>query len=305
MVAQGIIAMALALPTGFLFGVGYGTGVRIGYEQVYPRLFPKGAPNSSDPTETIQALNRVYDTIGGKEASNMGIAVGLNNARSELENNPDFRYFEELELRLSGRTPSSLNPHSNSSTIPSSPQEEPLTSDDVTLDDIFTILNSINQMTSIDELRRMRIRHKDNPNIIQVIDGRIKQLNETQARKTIAEQNAETLANRELSVQTREATPTELSRAQYESKLVTLLQTWLKLKSEYTGNWQAYTRPTKNPRTGKIQEPNAVAFALRESKRLKPLANKAGQALMRFLKPRPRFQSILRNQHLNTRFYIS
>ncbi len=110
MVVQGILALALALPTGLLFGVGYGTGVRIGYEQVYPLLFPPNKDNRNvTPTvENIKQINGIYNAIGGKEASQMGIAMGLQGAMEEIDRNPDFQALEELELRLSGRTQSRL-----------------------------------------------------------------------------------------------------------------------------------------------------------------------------------------------------
>ncbi len=106
MVVQGILALALALPTGLLFGVGYGTGVRIGYEQVYPLLFPtKGTDRNVTPTvNNIKQINGIYNAIGGKEASQMGIAMGLQGAMEEIDRNPDFQALEALELRLSGRT---------------------------------------------------------------------------------------------------------------------------------------------------------------------------------------------------------
>ncbi len=110
MVVQGILALALALPTGLLFGVGYGTGVRIGYEQVYPLLFPQDVNNRNvTPTvENIKRINTIYNAIGGKEASQMGIASGLAGAMEEINRNPDFQALEALELRLSGRTQSRL-----------------------------------------------------------------------------------------------------------------------------------------------------------------------------------------------------
>ncbi len=108
MVVQGIIALALALPTGMLFGVGYGTGVRIGNEQIYPLLFPQSDVTRSPEqvAEQIKNINTIYNTIGGKEASQMGMADGIATA-GELLDNPDFRVLEELESRLSGRTPGS------------------------------------------------------------------------------------------------------------------------------------------------------------------------------------------------------
>ncbi len=107
MVVAGILALALALPTGALFGVGYGTGVRIGYEQIYPLLFPKGArPDADQTASNIKSINNIYNAIGGKEASQMGIAKGLADAMEIVNTNPDFRVLEERELRLFGLTPS-------------------------------------------------------------------------------------------------------------------------------------------------------------------------------------------------------
>ncbi len=107
--ALAAVQMGMALPTGFLFGVGYGTGVRIGYEQVYPLLFPKGARSTtSELAATMKGMNTVYDAIGGKDASRMGIAVGITNA-GEILNNPDFQVLEKLESSLSGPTSSNLN----------------------------------------------------------------------------------------------------------------------------------------------------------------------------------------------------
>ncbi len=107
--ALAAIQMGMALPTGFLFGVGYGTGVRIGYEQVYPLLFPKGArPTTTELAATMKGMNTVYDAIGGKDASRMGIAVGIINAGDILKN-PDFQVLEKLELSSSGPTSSNSN----------------------------------------------------------------------------------------------------------------------------------------------------------------------------------------------------
>ncbi len=176
MVVQGLIALALALPTGMLFGVGYGTGVRIGYEQVYPLLFPKAnstnTPNSAQVADNLKSINRIYDTIGGKEASNMGIAMGLNSVRSATENNPDFRYLEELESRISGRTPSNLDPHNKSSTVSSVPQE--FSDVNLTFDDKIFLLNQIDS-ASMADLLRMKKTFTD-PNLLQKIRARINKL---------------------------------------------------------------------------------------------------------------------------------
>ncbi len=106
--------MALALPTGLLFGLGYGTGVRIGYEQLYPLLFPDKLPrNPEQVREAIIGINKTYNAIGGKEASQMGMGMGVQ-AAGELLDNPDFQVLEELESRLSGRTPGKSDPHEKS-----------------------------------------------------------------------------------------------------------------------------------------------------------------------------------------------
>jgi len=178
LVVQGLIALALALPTGMLFGVGYGTGVRIGYEQVYPLLFPKAnstnTPNSAQVADNLKSINRIYDTIGGKEASNMGIAMGLNSVRSATENNPDFRYLEELESRISGRTPSNLDPHNKSSTESLAPQE--FSDVNLSFDDKIFLLNQIDS-ASMADLLRMKRTFTDS-NLLQKIRTRINKLAE-------------------------------------------------------------------------------------------------------------------------------
>ena len=101
MVVQGVLAAALALPTGALFGIGYGTGVRIGYEQVYPLLFPKDTKvDAKDLATKMTELNRVYDITGGRSANEMGIAAGLKQAMSELDSSPDFQNLLKLESDL-------------------------------------------------------------------------------------------------------------------------------------------------------------------------------------------------------------
>ncbi len=112
-IAVPLLAAVLALPTGLLFGIGYGNGVRIGYEQIYPILFPsdnlgkgKRADSVRGVVTKMNMINRIYDAVGGKEANKMGIAVGLNAAMSEIDKNPDFQDLLQLEYELSGNTPS-------------------------------------------------------------------------------------------------------------------------------------------------------------------------------------------------------
>jgi hypothetical protein len=88
MPVQGLLALALALPTGALFGIGYGTGVRIGYEQIYPLLFPGDkARNTEEVVTAVKEINKIYDSVGGKEASQMGIADGIASHLSDLKKN--------------------------------------------------------------------------------------------------------------------------------------------------------------------------------------------------------------------------
>ncbi len=64
--------------------------------------------NVTPTVENIKQINGIYNAIGGKEASQMGIAMGLQGAMEEINRNPDFQALEALELRLSGRTQSRL-----------------------------------------------------------------------------------------------------------------------------------------------------------------------------------------------------
>jgi hypothetical protein len=114
MVVKSILGLGLALPTGALFGIGYGTGVRIGYEQIYPLLFPaKEIESSPDPQFVRRAVKQMYtyhDAVGGKEAVQMGIAQGIKMAKDESDTNPDFQHLLELESFASGNTQANLRP---------------------------------------------------------------------------------------------------------------------------------------------------------------------------------------------------
>jgi len=111
MVVQGILALALALPTGTLFGVGYGTGVRIGYEQIYPLLFPDGQRGSTTQVvESVKEINKIYDAIGGKEASQMGMGAGIAAQLDDLKKNLTPEDYQALILGSSGPTQSNLSP---------------------------------------------------------------------------------------------------------------------------------------------------------------------------------------------------
>lgn len=61
-------ATALQLGTaplqGFGFGIGYGSGVRVGFEQVYPRI----ANQSSDALDFVLSLLPGFNTASGRDA---------------------------------------------------------------------------------------------------------------------------------------------------------------------------------------------------------------------------------------------
>lgn len=104
----GLIATLLAPVTGGLFGLAYGTAIRIGYEQIYPALFPKRGPQglTSGKKEVIQGLVQMYDIIGGKGAHEFGINIGIqnaiNNIGTEVFNNPQLNTAISIEAGISG-----------------------------------------------------------------------------------------------------------------------------------------------------------------------------------------------------------
>lgn len=78
----GLVAALLAPVTGGLFGLAYGTAIRIGYEQIYPALFPSKGPAglTKDKKDVIAGLVQMYDIIGGKGAHEFGINLGFQRA---------------------------------------------------------------------------------------------------------------------------------------------------------------------------------------------------------------------------------
>ncbi len=84
----GVIAQVAASPAiGAFFGLAYGTSIRIGYEQIYPALFPaneQGKTTSGNLDTVLVKLNGMYDAIGGKEAHAFGLEQGLNNAMKKF-----------------------------------------------------------------------------------------------------------------------------------------------------------------------------------------------------------------------------
>ncbi len=101
MVVQGLIALALAGPTGGLFGLAYGTAIRVGYEIIYPLLFDQiardlkagrdtGEAKLSANTEiVIGKMNTLYTSIGGLEANAFGVNTGIKNALKQIEDDPE------------------------------------------------------------------------------------------------------------------------------------------------------------------------------------------------------------------------
>ncbi len=84
MVVSALVQLAIAGPVGILFGLGYGTAIRVGYEQVYPALF--GDKSLPKDTETIlKKLETFYTTVGGLEAHKFGINQGIKNALRAID----------------------------------------------------------------------------------------------------------------------------------------------------------------------------------------------------------------------------
>ncbi len=88
MVVQGLIALALAGPTGGLFGLAYGTAIRVGYEIIFPMLFHDKKP-TKDVNEVFSQMRTTFTAIGGLEANAFGINVGIKNALKQIEADPE------------------------------------------------------------------------------------------------------------------------------------------------------------------------------------------------------------------------
>lgn len=76
--------MAFAFPNGMLFGIAYGTAIRIGYEQIYPALFPKKTELPPQTTDVIIRLQDFYTQFGGLEAHKQGMEQGVRNAMQSI-----------------------------------------------------------------------------------------------------------------------------------------------------------------------------------------------------------------------------
>ncbi len=88
MVVSSIVQLAVAGATGFLFGISYGTAIRIGYEQVYPALF-SDSKIKPDMETIFTKLEDVYTKIGGLEAHKFGINQGIKNALKDIDADPE------------------------------------------------------------------------------------------------------------------------------------------------------------------------------------------------------------------------
>ncbi len=84
--------VAFAMPNGILFGLGYGIAIRVGYEILYPLLFPKGDSTTSDSTgltlsqsSILSTLTELYSIFGGLGAHNAGIESGIKKAMTDIE----------------------------------------------------------------------------------------------------------------------------------------------------------------------------------------------------------------------------
>ncbi len=90
-VISEIAKVATAPLIGGLFGLSYGTAIRIGYEQIYPALFPKntaGKEVSKNLPDVLSQLEGFYNLVGGKAMHQFGLDQGLENAIKQFESSP-------------------------------------------------------------------------------------------------------------------------------------------------------------------------------------------------------------------------
>ncbi len=124
MVVSALVQLAIAGPTGILFGLGYGTAIRVGYEIVFPALFGNKEIAAGD-TKSLDKIEQIYTAIGGLEAHKFGINQGIKNALKEIEADPElvelikknlFNDTQNITVNLSG----SSNQGSDKDLFPSS-----------------------------------------------------------------------------------------------------------------------------------------------------------------------------------------
>ncbi len=123
MVVSALVQLAIAGPVGILFGLGYGTAIRVGYEQVYPALFgDKALPKN---TETIlKKLETFYTSVGGLEAHKFGINQGIKNALKAIDADPELVDLIKKNSSLDSQT-ITVNLSGSSVPTPSLEQSEP------------------------------------------------------------------------------------------------------------------------------------------------------------------------------------
>ncbi len=88
MVVAALMQLAVAAPIGALFGMAYGTSIRIGYEIIYPALFADKVL-SKDVDATLAKMQTTFTAIGGLEAQAFGINTGIKNALKSIEADPE------------------------------------------------------------------------------------------------------------------------------------------------------------------------------------------------------------------------
>ncbi len=105
MVVTPILTAALSPVTGALFGLAYGTSIRIGYEIIFPALFNKNEkPGSKD---VVKALSDMYAISGGLEAHKFGIQQGIEMAKKKTESQ-DVQTLIALENGLTSEQQSAI-----------------------------------------------------------------------------------------------------------------------------------------------------------------------------------------------------
>ncbi len=90
MVVSALVQLAVAGMTGALFGVAYGTSIRIGYEIVYPALFGDKAL-LKDVDTTLNKMLTTFTAVGGLEAQAFGINQGIKNALKAIDADPELQ----------------------------------------------------------------------------------------------------------------------------------------------------------------------------------------------------------------------
>ncbi len=127
MVVSALVQLAIAGPTGILFGLGYGTAIRVGYEIIYPALFgDKSIPK--DKTSILKKIEEMYTSVGGLEAHKFGINQGIKNALKAIDSDPELVDLikknsaldtQNITVNLSGTSMTQL---SGDVSVPPSPQ---------------------------------------------------------------------------------------------------------------------------------------------------------------------------------------